>query len=69
MRFTAKEDFMHGRLRFEEGNTYESSKYGLNVSEIDIFYNAGWAEVEGRDPAPKRVPGGVELLPEGTTHG
>lgn len=68
-KFTAKEDFMHGRAKFEAGNTYDSEKQGLSDADVNIFYNAGWAEVEGRDPAPERQPGAVAIQPEGTVHG
>lgn len=69
MKFTAKEDFRHERATFEEGNTYDSAKQGIEDAMLAAFYDAGWVEIEGRDPSPERNPGAVELRVEGTTHG
>jgi len=69
MKFTAKEDFLYGRTLFEEGNTYNSEKQGVTSEKLDAFYQAGWIEIEGRDPSPDRKPGVVELSVEKTTHG
>ena len=69
MKFTPKEEFRTGRNIFEAGNTYDSEKYGLTEADINRFYNAGWTEVEGRDPAPERQPGAQTVAVENTTHG
>lgn len=68
-KFTPNEEFRSGRNVFEAGNTYDSTKYGLTENDVDRFYNAGWTEVEGRDPAPPRQPGAQAITVENTTHG
>ena len=69
MKFTPKEDFRQRHTTYEAGNTYDSDKY-LDVSEADVrlFHAAGWAEVEGMDPAPPRQPGPVRLGVQNATH-
>jgi hypothetical protein len=56
MKFTVKEDFLHGQRQFEAGNTHNSDKLSLSDAELDMFYRAGWVDIEGRDPAPERNP-------------
>jgi len=68
LRFTANEDFKHGPVTFEAGNTYTAEKYGLTEAEVSAFWDAGWAEVEGWDKAPARQPTGVTVRAQDTTH-
>ncbi len=69
MKFTPKEDFKHGYQTFESGNTYDSDNHP-DVSEKDVrtFHAAGWAEVEGMDPAPPRQVQGVSVSPDNASH-
>jgi hypothetical protein len=69
MKFTAKEDFLNGRTTFEEGNTYDSAKHDISDQMLNAFYDAGWVEIEGKDPSPDRNPGAVELKLEDSSHG
>ena len=69
MKFTAKEDFRVGRTLYEEGNTYESTKYDLTDGDVTAFYTAGWVEVEGKEPAPARKPGAQAVKVEKANHG
>ena len=68
MRFRPKEDFKHGHSTFEEGNSYASEKHGLTDVEVMSFYSAGWADVEGLDPAPPRQVKGVEVQAQKPSH-
>ena len=65
MKFKVKEPgyFQHtvhstGRhVRFEEGNTYDSDVHHLSNAELDLFHQAGWISIPGReeiDRDPKR---------------
>lgn len=69
MKFTPKEDIKGkaGKL-FEEGNTYDSEKQGLDDETIERWYRNGWLEIEGRDPSPERNMGGVKIQPHTATH-
>lgn len=68
MKFTAKEEFRHGHTTFETGNTYDSAKHGLTDAEVMSFHANGWAEVEGKDPAPARQVIGAQLNPHSAKH-
>lgn len=69
MKFTPKEDFRHGAQTFEAGNTYDSEKYeGVSDADVYVFHAAGWAEVEGLDPAPARQVRGVAVQPDNARH-
>lgn len=74
MKFTPNEVFRHNYHTFEVGNpehpnTYDSEHYP-DVSDEDVrtFHAAGWAEVEGMDPAPPRQPTGVTVQPDSARH-
>jgi len=64
MRFQAKENFKHWHMLFEQGNWYTAESYGIASADVDSFYAAGWAEVEGRDPAPARQVRGAVVQPD-----
>jgi hypothetical protein len=68
MKFTAKEDFRVERQLFEAGNTYNSDNYALTEARVMSFYSAGWVEIEGKEPAPARVPGAKTIVIEDTAH-
>lgn len=68
MKFTPKEDFLKGRMRYEAGNTYDADKHGLTDEDVMRFHAAGWAEVEGQDPAPERRPGPQRLEVQKAKH-
>ena len=60
MKFKVKEPdgFKHGLQHYEEGNSYASEKHGLSDDEVNMFHQAGWISVEGReeiDRDPYRV--------------
>lgn len=59
MKFRPREDIRAKGRTFEIGNpespnTYDSAKQGLDDATVERWYNAGWCEIEGRDPAPPR---------------
>lgn len=64
MKFTANSDFREGRTLFEAGNTYDSAKHGLTEADLERFWSAGWAEVEGWAEAPERKPGAQTIRPK-----
>lgn len=68
MKFTPKESFRHGYTTFETGNTYDSEAQGLTEAELRAFHHAGWAEVEGMDPAPARQTQNVTINPKKAGH-
>lgn len=71
MKFTPKEDIrtkpMYGLL-LEEGNTVDSEKRGIPDELVERWYQNGWCEIEGRDPAPERKVRGVVLQPHSAKH-
>lgn len=68
MKFTPKEDFKHGHVTYEAGNTYDSAKHDLSDEEVERFHALGWTEVDGMDPVPERRPGAETLKVAKATH-
>lgn len=68
MKFTPREDIRSKGRIWEAGNTYDSQKHGVDDADVDRWYNAGWTEVEGRDPAPERKVTRATLKPHSTKH-
>lgn len=69
MRFTARESFRHGAITYEAGNTYTAEVQGLTDAEVLAIYGAGWADVEGMDPAPERQVRGSVVRPDSASVG
>lgn len=71
MKFTPKHDFKHGPKgqTWEKDNTYDSVKHGLSDEEVNYFWENGWAEVEGKDPAPTPNLNEVRLAPDNSKMG
>ena len=68
MKFKALEDIKtkatYGLL-LEEGNTFDSERRGIPDETVERWYEAGWVQIEGRDPAPERKPGAQRIQPRG----
>ena len=62
MKFKAKEDFKHGTVQFEAGNSYSSEKYDLADDEVLMFHGCGWVSVDGVDDI-QRNPNRAVLAP------
>ncbi len=63
--------FKHDTHTFREGNTYQLEDYpDINQAELQMFWKAGWVQVEGWPETPERdVNKVVELEPHNSTIG
>lgn len=63
MKFTVNRDFKTAYGQFEVGNSHDSKKLGIAEDRVEAWYDAGWIEIEGRDPAPEPKPGPGRIRP------
>lgn len=62
MKFTVKHEFKHGYDTFEVDNKHDSDNFeGMSDEDVMVFYNAGWVDIEGKEPGPDPKPVGAEL--------
>jgi len=67
MRFTPKEDIKHGQVILEAGATLSSEKHDISDELLEIYYDLGVVEIEGRDPAPEKKTTTTNIRPAKTT--
>jgi hypothetical protein len=52
MKFKVLHTFKHGFSTFEVGNSHDSAALDVADAMVDMWYRAGWVEIEGKPPAP-----------------
>jgi len=69
MKFTVKHEFKHGFNTYEVGNSHDSDNLDdVSDADVNMFYSAGWADIEGQEPGPEAKPIGAELEVQNVKH-
>ena len=68
MNFTCNTSFTTSYGRLHKGNKHDSEELGASDADVMRWYEHGFVEVEGKDPAPPRDPSRVTINPKSAQH-